>query len=382
MRTTNGQVEAIVCGAGAAGLGAAATLGRVGVAVTVLERTDAVAASWRTRYDALRLNTPGWMSTLPGYRASRRRYGEFPTRDEWVRYLEDYADHHRIRIRFGAEARKVAKDTGGWRITTDDDELEARFVVVATGHDRVPNMPDCPGIGGYTGELIHSSAYRNPGPYRDRSVLVIGPNTTGAELAGDLARGGARRVQLACRTPPNLTDRKFLGVSVNVPGIALNYLPLRMADQVSWITQRAMFGDLADFGLARAPHGVATNLAHRHQGPVYGEGFVDELKAGRIEIVPAVVGFESEAVVLADGARITPDAVIAATGYRRGLDELVGHLGVLDEDGLPAVRGGKQHRSAPGLFFNGYRADLAGQLRHMRSGARQIASAVRRQIGT
>ena len=124
---------AVVCGAGAAGLAAAATLGRAGLSVTVLDRAEAVGASWRTRYDGLRLNTPGWMSTLPGYRASRRQYGDYPTRDEWIRYLEDYAEHHRIRVRFGTVAHKVTATDAGWRVETDGDDLDARFVVVALG---------------------------------------------------------------------------------------------------------------------------------------------------------------------------------------------------------------------------------------------------------
>ncbi len=63
---------AIVCGAGAAGLAAGAMLGRRGVDALIIERSDRVAASWRSRYAALRLNTTGWMSTQPGYRATRR----------------------------------------------------------------------------------------------------------------------------------------------------------------------------------------------------------------------------------------------------------------------------------------------------------------------
>jgi putative flavoprotein involved in K+ transport len=169
-------------------------------------------------------------------------------------------------------------------------------------------------------------------------------------------------------------------LSTEAKSEALNYIPLRVADQVSWLTQRAMFGKLDRYGLARSPQGVATTLACRQQAPAYDDGFVAELIAGRIEIVAAVAAFDGDDVVLADGARIRPDAVIAATGYRRGLDGLVGHLGVLDENGLPAVSGGQQHPSAPGLFFNGYRADLSGQLRTMRFGARTIASAVRRQL--
>jgi putative flavoprotein involved in K+ transport len=358
---------------------AAAMLGRAGFSVTVVERSDAVGASWRGRYDGLRLNTAGWMSTMPGYRATRRRYGEFPSRDDWVRYLEDYTEHHGIRLRLGTEVHRISSANGSWRIETGRGSLEAQVVVVATGYDHDPHLPDWPGRTSYIGDLIHASAYRSPDAYRAQDVLVIGPNTTGSEIATHIARAGAQRVRLACRTPPNLTARKFLGLSVNMPGIVLKRLPLAVADQVGWLTQRAMFGSLDRYGLPRSPEGVATTITRRKQAPAYDDGFVAELKAGRIEMVAAVTGFEGADVLLADGTRIQPAAVIAATGYRRGLEDLVGHLGVLDADGIPTVNGGDQHPSAPGLFFNGYRADLSGQLRLMRFGAREIASAARRQ---
>jgi putative flavoprotein involved in K+ transport len=372
--------DAIVIGAGAAGLSAAATLARVGVDVTVLESATAVGASWRRRYDGLRLNTLGSMSTMPGYRATRRRYGEFPTRDEWVRYLEDYADHHRINVRFGTQALSVSAHGTAWLVRTADAELSARFVVVATGHDRFPDMPEWPGREEFRGDLIHSSEYRNAAPYEGQDVLVVGPNVTGSEVACQLARGGARRVRVSMRTPVSLTRRKFMGFSVNLPGIALNRMPLRLADQISWRTQLWMFGRLDRFGLSKAPIGVATNMAKNQQAPAYDDGFVAEVKAGRIEVVPAVAGFDGDAVLLADGTRIHPDAVVAATGYRRGLDDLVGHLGVLDDQGLPDVGRGAQHANARGLFFNGYESNLSGQMRMMRFGARSIAAAVKREL--
>jgi putative flavoprotein involved in K+ transport len=372
------MTEAIVCGAGTAGLAAAAALRAVDVDVIVLERTEKVAASWRTRYDGLRLNTPGWMSTQPGYRASRRRYGEFPTRDAWVQYLEDYAAHHRIDVRFGTQVRRLGPVSGGWRVETDHEDLQARFVVIATGFDHDPDLPDWPGRDGFSGELIHSSAYRNPEPYRDRDVLVVGPGVTGSEVAALLARGGAGRVLVACRTPPNLTARKILGTSVNIHGLALERLPLRVADQIGWLSQRILFGNLDRYGLPRSPIGIAT-LSRRQQAPAYDSGFVGLLKAGRIEIVAAVAGFDGPDVLLADETRIQPDAVIAATGYRRGLEPLLGHLGVLDGDGKPLLSGANQNPSAPGLFFNGYRSGLSGQLRLMRPDARAIARAVRKQ---
>jgi putative flavoprotein involved in K+ transport len=369
--------EAIVVGAGAAGLAVAATLRGAGVDVIVLERTDRVGASWRTRYDGLRLNTTGWMSTQPGLRASRRRYGEFPSRDAWVQYLEDYAAHHRIDVRFDTQVRRLESVNGGWRVQADREDQQARVVVIATGFDHNPNLPDWPGRDGFTGELIHSSAYRNPEPYRGRDVLVIGPGTTGSEVAAYLAKVGAVRVRVACRTPPNLITRKILGSSINISGIVLNHLPVRVGDQLSWLSQRIIFGNLERYGLPRSPEGLATTMRHRQQAPAYAEVFVPLLKAGRIEIVAAVEGFDGPGVLLADGTRIEPEAVIAATGYRRGLEPLVGHLGVLGDDGIPLVSGGKQHPSAPGLFFTGYRPDLSGHLRPMRHEARAIAKAAR-----
>jgi putative flavoprotein involved in K+ transport len=365
-----------VLGAGAAGLAAAATLRGAGVEAIVLERSDQIGASWRTRYDGLRLNTTGWMSTLPGFRARGRRYGEFPSRDAWVQYLEDYAAHHHIDVRFGIQARRLEGANGGWRVETDRGDLQAPLVVVATGFDHDPELPDWPGLKDFTGELIHSSAYRNPEPYRDRDVLVVGPGVTGSEVAALLSGGGAGRVRVACRTPPNVTARKILGASVNVHGLVLDRLPLRVADQIGWLSQRTLFGNLDRYGLPRSPIGVAT-LSRRRQAPAYDSGFVRLLKAGQIEIIAAVEGFDGPDVLLADGARIQPEAVIAATGYQRGLEPLVGHLGVLGEDGIPLVSGGNEHPSARGLFFNGYRFDLSGQLRLMRLDARAIARAAR-----
>jgi putative flavoprotein involved in K+ transport len=342
----------------------------------VLERSDQVGASWRSRYSALRLNTPGWMSTQPGLRAKIRRYGEFPSRDKWIEYLEEYTAHHALDIRFGTEVRRIDRGDGIWRVETGARALEARAVVVATGFDHDPHTPDWPGREGFEGELIHAATYRDPDPYRGRDVLVAGPGVTGSEVAQLIAAGGGGRVRVAVRTPPRIIRRKWLGAPVQVMGTVLNHLPLPIADAVTGAAERLMVGDLSGYGLPRPEVGMATLMAKRHQSPLFDDGFVGSVKAGRIEIVSAVKGFDGPDVLLADGSRIQPDTVIAATGYRRGLAPLVGHLGVLDEKETPLVHGGRQHPSAPGLFFTGYRTELSGQMRLMRFDARSIARAL------
>ncbi|MBX7435076.1 NAD(P)/FAD-dependent oxidoreductase [Mycobacterium sp. Y57] len=371
-------MKVIVCGAGAAGLAAAATLQRSGADVTVLERADAVGASWRSRYDGLRLNTTARMSALPGMPCRSREYGEFPSRDDWVRYLGDFAAHHRLHVRFGVEVTRITRAADRWIVETSCGPIDSDIVVVAVGHDCQALVPDWPGRDGFGGELLHSSAYRNADRFGGRAVLVVGPNVTGTEIAHHLVAAGAARVWVSCRTPPNLIQRKIFGVSVNVLGMALERLPVRVADAVCRLTAWFLFGDLQRYGLPAAGDGVATRLRNRHQAPAYDDGFVADLKAGHIDVVPAVCGFDGDDVLLDGGARVRPDVVIAATGYRCGLERLVGHLGVLDDSGRPVASRGHTHPEAPGLYFNGYRVDMTGQLRLMRRDAEALSAAVER----
>ncbi|MDQ1513795.1 MAG: putative flavoprotein involved in transport, partial [Microbacteriaceae bacterium] len=105
--------------------------------------------------------------------------------------------------------------------------------------------------------------------------------------------------------------------------------------------------------------------------PTQDVGLIDAVRSGRVEPVPAILRFEEGAVRLADGSLIRPDAVIAATGYRRGLESMVGGLGVLDESGRPVRRGGRP--AAPGLYFLGYSIVISGALREIGIEARRIA---------
>jgi putative flavoprotein involved in K+ transport len=256
--------------------------------------------------------------------------------------------------------------------------LAAPFVVVAAGYDHDPVIPDWPGRESFSGELIHAAQYRNADPYRGRDVLVVGPNVTGSEVAFYLADGGAARVRVAMRTPPNIFRRCRAGVPLNPTALILDRLPAAVGDRLAAIAQRLTFGDLSPYGLPRSPMGLVSTNRKRRQGPAIDDGFVDAVKEGRVEIVPGVEAFDDADVILSDGSRIQPDAVIAATGYSRGLEPLVRHLGVLESDGHPQLLGAKAHPRAPGLHFVGYATPLYGQLRRARLDAKQTARVIAR----
>jgi putative flavoprotein involved in K+ transport len=369
--------DAAVIGAGPAGLATAAMLRERGVDVVVIDRADAVGASWRGHYDRLHLHTVRWLSHLPGLRIPRSN-GRWVHRDDVVAYLERYAAHHELDLMLGTEVTRLARANGGWSVETSGGDVEAGAVVVATGYNHTPYMPEYPGRDGFEGELLHASRYRNAEPYRGRDVLVVGSGNTGAEIAVDLVEGGARRVRLSVRTPPNIVRRQVGGTPNQVLALGMRRLPPRFVDAIARTARRLTVGDLSKYGLPIPERGVYTRLIEDDVVPVVDVGLIDSVKKGQVEIVGALLGFEGPDVILAGHERIRPDAVIVATGWRRGLEPLVGPLGVLDERGKPVVTGARTPPGAPGLYFTGYTNPISGMFRELAIDARRIARAVAR----
>ncbi|MCE7047223.1 NAD(P)/FAD-dependent oxidoreductase [Streptomyces purpurascens] len=367
-------------GGGPGGLAAAYALRARGIRAVVLEKSDRVGASWRRHYDRLHLHTTRRLSALPGL-PMPRRFGRWVSRDNVVRYLEKYAEHHRLEIVTGVEVSRIerAPDGTGWLLhATGGRELTGSAVVVATGYNHTPRLPDWPGREAFTGEFLHAGEYRDGAPYAGRDVLVVGIGNTGAEIAVDLVESGASRVRLAVRTVPHLVRRSTAGWAAQYSGVLVRHLPVGLVDRISRAQAKVAIPDLSAHGLPRPDTGLYTRVK---QGaiPVQDVGLIDAVRKGEVEIVAAVESFEGDGkIVLADGTRLSPDAVIAATGYVRALEGLVGHLEVLDARGKPVVHGARSPKTAPGLHFTGFTNPISGNLRELALDAVRIAKAIAR----
>lgn len=366
--------DVIVVGAGPCGLAIARQLRHQrGIDALVVDRASAPAASWRGRYDGFRLNTCGFWSHLPG-QTIPRRYGRWPRRDEMVGYFDDYVRRQQLRLRLGLDVIRLDRDGDRWTVTTDAGSAEVAAVIVATGNYHTPDVPPWPAMEGFTGDIVHSADYRNPWPFAGRDVVVAGSGNSGADIARQLSDGVAARVRMAVRTPPHLVPRSTAGLPIDTASPVLARLPVGVLDRAAAAMQRLTFGDLSSLGLPAPQQGIYTALLRDRHIPTIGDELVSRVKDGRIEIVAAVESFDAGEIVLADESRITADAVIAATGYRSGLEPMVGHLGVLDDDGHPMANG--LPSAAPGLWFAGYDEPLIGPLRSYRLQSGPIAADV------
>ena len=140
MRPRAESVDALVIGAGQAGLAVSYYLTAFGVEHLVLERGE-VAESWRSaRWDSFTLVTPNWMTRLPGHQLAPGTAARFDPRDGVISTLERFAAG--LPVHINTEVRSLVAAEGGYRVSTPDQDYAARTVVVAGGGQRLPTIPE------------------------------------------------------------------------------------------------------------------------------------------------------------------------------------------------------------------------------------------------
>ena len=181
---------AVVIGAGHAGLAASHFLSKRSIDHVVLERGE-VANSWRReRWDSLRLLTPNWQSRLPGLRYEGPDPDGYMTVPEVTEFIERFAKVSRAPIRTGVNVTSVRPAEDGYQVTTDQGEIAARAVVIATGACNRPTVPPASAAVPASVRQLTPFDYRDPAGLPDGGVLVVGASATGVQLAAELARSG------------------------------------------------------------------------------------------------------------------------------------------------------------------------------------------------
>lgn len=366
---------AIVIGAGAAGLAVARALMKAGVATVVLEKESRLAEPWRRRHEQLHLNTHRDLSALPGLTYPKGTPA-FPHRDVVIRHMNDFHEANHLPVEFGISVEAIIPGGDHWIVRTSAGSRLARHVVVATGRDREPYTPQWKGMEAFAGRIIHSADFGDAHTYAGKKVLVVGAGNSGFDALNHLAGIDTAAIWLSARNGPALLPKRIGKIAVHRLSPFMARLPLRVADAVMAVTQRLVFGDLTKFGMPRAPAGGASRLTSDYTAIAADDGAVKAIKSGRILVVPGIREFTRDGVMLANGSLIAPDIVIAATGYRTGLERMVGNLGVLDEKGVPLFNGGQADPKLPGLWFTGMRPSIRGCF----ANAGILAKAIARRI--
>jgi cation diffusion facilitator CzcD-associated flavoprotein CzcO len=364
--------DAIIIGAGPAGLATAAALRARGLNAAILEKSNVVGAVWRRHYDRLHLHTDRARSGLPGLPIPKA-YGRYPSRAQVIEYLEAYAAKFAVKPVFNAQVCAIRRDGPAWRAEAGENSQTAPIVVVATGLADYPCSPNWPGMESFVGPVLHSSVYRNSAPFSGKHVLVIGCGNSGAEIALDLGEAGID-VALAVRGPVNVIPRELFGLPILAWGLTGRLFPSPVADTINAPLLRFATGSIEKLGLKRCPKGPLQSIEEDRRVPLIDVGTLDAIRDGRIKLRGDIAGFTPEGVEFKQSPAERFDAIILATGFRPDLRALLPDAkSVLNATGAPLVSG--QATAEPGLFFCGAIPSALGQLRQIGIEATRIAAA-------
>ncbi|WP_445153568.1 flavin-containing monooxygenase [Arthrobacter sp. Hor0625] len=319
----SGPFDAVVIGAGQAGLATGYHLAREKLRFQILEEGPRPGAAWRSRGDSLRLFTPAQHDGLPGlpFPAARNTY---PGRDEFADYLERYAVRFELPVRTGVRVGGVSPAGTGFTVDTAQGSIWTRSVIVATGSNPLPRVPAASAGLDPAIRQLHSSEYRGPADVPAGDVLVVGAGTSGAEIALELSAG--HRVLLSGRPTPHVPD-----------------LLLRHAGEAYW---RFIHSVLT----LRTPPGRRVAAAfHQRGAPLIRISPKDLSRAGVVP-VPRFSGTRDGQPVFDGGDTAAVRSVIWATGYRPDFGWV--HGLTVGASGWPETDRGAVP-GQPGLYFVG-----------------------------
>ena len=179
--------DVIIIGGGQSGLAAAYYLRRTGLSYCILDKENKPGGSWQHYWHSLRLFSPAKWSSLPGVIMSGGdKY--YPERDETISYLRNYEKKYNFPVHRPVQVRSVTKNNGLFTIETNKDIYHSKAVISATGSFDKPFIPSIKGTNNYKGNLLHSSEYVAPEPFKNQRIAIVGEGNSGAQILAELSQ--------------------------------------------------------------------------------------------------------------------------------------------------------------------------------------------------
>ncbi|WP_022893070.1 flavin-containing monooxygenase [Agromyces subbeticus] len=312
-------------GAGPSGLAGARALSLAGIPFDGFEAGPDVGGLWNidnprsTMYESAHLISSRTTTEFAEFPMTST--ADYPSHRELLDYFRAYADAFGLRERFRLETRVTdvsplpgkggdGSRAPGWRVTvvTADGETttsDYSGVILANGTLAEPKVPSFRGT--FTGEIMHTSAYKSAKVFDGKRVLVIGAGNSGCDIAVDAVHHAAS-VDLSVRRGYYFVPRYLFGR----PSDTLNQgrpLPARIKQFIDARVLRAFTGDPVRFGFPKPDY----RIYESH--PIVNTMVLNHLGQGDLRVVPDIDRFDGSTVHFADGSSGAYDLIMLATGY-------------------------------------------------------------------
>jgi cyclohexanone monooxygenase len=237
------DVDAVIVGAGVAGLYAMHRLRQIGLSPVGIEAADGVGGTWYwNRYPGCRCDVPTIEYSYSFDEALEQEWSfseVMSAQPEIETYLNHVADRFDLRggFRFSTRVTDATFDeaTGRWTVTTDrGDRYRTPWCVMATGSLSAPNLPNIDGIESFDGTLVHTGMWPSEGvDVSGKRVGIIGTGSSGMQSIPHLAREAAH-LTVFQRTPNYSFPGQVAPVDPELQAyVKANYRELRRLQRLS-----------------------------------------------------------------------------------------------------------------------------------------------------
>lgn len=344
-----------IIGAGPTGLAMARNLDRRNIPFVGFEIHSDVGGLWdidsptSTMYESAHLISSKRMTEFKEF-PMPEHVADYPSHREMGQYFRDYATHFGLRrhFRFGTSVDKVERVDGGWELTsTKDGKTQTeRFdgILVANGTLHDPNQITLPGE--FSGEVMHSSSYKNAQQVAGKRVLIIGCGNSGADIAVEAVHHAAS-VDISLRRGYWFMPKYVAGRPIDTLG-GKTKLPRRLKQIVDGTLIRSLVGKPSDYGLPDPDY----RLYESH--PVMNTLILHHLGQGDIRARKGLRAIEGNTVTFEDGRQGEYDLILLATGYKLSFPFLDrSHLNWPSDAGAPQLYLNIFHPEYDDLFLLG-----------------------------
>ncbi|XP_073060278.1 probable indole-3-pyruvate monooxygenase YUCCA8 [Primulina eburnea] len=351
----------VIVGAGPSGLAVAAGLKDHGVPFVILDREDCIASLWQKRtYNRLKLHLPKQFCQLPKF-PFPEDYPEYPTKRQFVDYLESYARFFGINPQFNesVEYAKYDETCCLWRVKTvtgDGVEVEyiCQWLVVATGENAERLVPEIEGLNEFGGEVIHACDYKSGESFRGKKVLVVGCGNSGMEISLDLCNHDAKPAMVV-RKSVHVLPREMFGKSTfELAMFMLKWLPLWLVDKVLLVLAWMILGNIEKYGLKRPSVGPLELKNTEGKTPVLDIGALEKIRSGDVQVVPGIKRFSSSGVEFVNGEKLELGSVVLATGYCSNVPYWLKETEFFSKNGFPKASFPNGWKGKAGLYAVGF----------------------------